>query len=244
MTKDTQSIWEEEYTTRRLMSGTKPIKAVVKWTKHIIKQGPGNPETKLEGVRILDLGSGEGKHAIHVAERGAQVACIEIARNAIETFRERARDRGLLGCGVASGSTHPGIAITQGSIGEPYSFADDYFDAIIDITASNSLSESERAVYLRECYRVLRDGGSMMVRALSKDGDNNAKQLLEKYPGGEYDTYVVPGWGQRERVFSEYDIRKMYGKYFEIQHIEKETHYSTWAGRRFKRKFWVMYLRK
>lgn len=209
------------------MTGEKPAKSFTRWVKYLKKQG-----LDFSSVQVLDLGSGEGKNALYLAGIGAQVECIEIAQNAVRTTKQKIDLAGL--CDQ--------VRVQQGSIGEIYDFADNYFDLIIDVTSSNSLSEKERSVYLAESARVLRSGGQMFVRVLCKDGDANAKQLIKDHPGPEYDTYVMPGWGQTERVFSETDIRNLYGQYFDILKLEKETHYTKFAGREFKRNFWVMYL--
>ena len=84
----------------------------------------------------------------------------------------------------------------------------------------------------------------MFVRALCRDGDANAKKLLQLHPGTEYDTYIQPDWGLVERVFSESDIRALYGQHFTIEKLTKETHYTTLGDRKYKRIFWVLYLAK
>lgn len=224
---NTQKTWEEEYDQKRLMTGDKPAKSFVRWVKELCKQG-----VDFENVRALDLGSGEGKNAIYLAGLGAQVDCIEIAGNAVAVTREK----------IAAGNLTDQVRVSQGSIGEIYPFDDDSFDLIIDVTSSNSLTEAERNMYLFESHRVLKPGGQMFVRALCKDGDNNAKRLIKDHPGLEKDTYTIPEWGQTERVFTESDIRELYRQYFDIKKFDKETHYSKFNGRSYKRNFWVMYL--
>jgi len=233
--EDSQQAWEEEYTKKRLMTGDKPAKSLVHFVKFLKKEyrakGVG-----IEDMRVLDLGSGEGKNAIYLAGLGIQVDCIEIARNAVATTQQKINQGGLTSL----------VRVKQGSMGDTgaYEFPDEAFDIIIDVTSSNSLSEAEREVYLEHSARVLKQGGYMFVRALCKDGDSNAKQLLKDHPGQEKDTYVMPGWGQTERVFTEYDIRELYEQYFTILTLEKETHYTNFNNKRFRRNFWVMYLQK
>lgn len=229
MMKTSKNAWEEEYSKKRLMTGDKPAKSFLKWVKQLRKEG-----IDLEQVRVFDLGSGEGKNAIYLAGLGAEVDCIEIASNAVAVTQEK----------IQAGGLGDQVRVRQGSIGEKYPFDDDTFDLIIDVTSSNSLTETERDIYLQESRRVLKPGGHMFVRALCKDGDDNAKWLIKNNPGPEYDTYTIPEWGQTERVFTEFDIRELYGQYFDIKKLEKETHYSTFNGRKYKRNFWVMYLTK
>jgi SAM-dependent methyltransferase len=225
--KKAQEAWESEYNSKKLMTGDTPAKSLLAWLKYITKSG-----VRIADARILDLGSGEGKNALHLAHMGAHVEGIEIARNAIRTTEEKIVRAGL--------EKH--IRIHHGSIGEAYPFCDDAFDLLIDVTSSNSLTEDGRAVYLQESARVLKPGGYGFVRALCKDGDHNAKQLLKDYPGDEQDTYIIPEWGQTERVFAREDIVNLYNQYFDILDIAKETHYSTFANRKYKRNFWILYL--
>lgn len=235
---NTQNVWEQEYNDRNLMTGTKPAKAFTKWVKHIIKQrGLRRQQYPLAELQVLDLGCGEGKNALYLAELGAQVSGIEIARNAVQTTTARFK--------ALSNSVYPlsgTVSVEHGSIGAVYNHPDDYFDLIVDVTSSNSLSEAERAVYLHESARVLRSDGQMFVRALCKDGDVNAKRLLEQHPSSEHDTYQIPDWQQTERVFTESDITALYGANFTIEKLTREVHYTTYAGRKYKRHFWLMYL--
>lgn len=229
MMNSVRQTWEEEYDRKRLMTGDKPAKSFLKLVKQLRKEG-----VDFEQVRVLDLGSGEGKNAIYLAGLGAEVDCIEIAANAVAVTQQK----------IAAGNLGEQVRVSQGSICEIYPFDDDSFDLVIDVTSSNSLTEAERNMYLFESNRVLKPGGQMFVRALCKDGDNNAKQLIKHHPGPEHDTYTIPEWGQTERVFSESDIRALYGQYFNITKLEKETHYSKFNGRTYKRNFWIVYITK
>ena len=110
--------------------------------------------------------------------------------------------------------------------------------------SSNSLNESEREIYLAEVNRVLKNGGHFFVRALCKDGDSNAKNLLKLSPGPEYDTYIIKDMNLVERVFSKADFTKDYSKYFKIQELIKKTNYAQFKGRSYKRNYWLAYMKK
>src|SRR6185312_14914817 len=48
-----------------------------------------------EGMRVLDLGCGDGNTAIPAAQRGADVLGVDIATNLIAAGRRRAREMGV-----------------------------------------------------------------------------------------------------------------------------------------------------
>ncbi len=129
-------------------------------------------------------------------------------------------------------------------MGDTFPFPDASFDIIIDVMSSNSLTEAERAVYMSEMNRVLKPGGHIYIKALCKDGDHNAKNLIKLSPGKEYDTYIMPEIGLTERVWSATDFKAYYGAVFSIEQLDKKTNYSKLNNRSYKRNFWLAYLTK
>ncbi|MEI8361003.1 MAG: class I SAM-dependent methyltransferase [bacterium] len=224
-----QKTWEKEYSNPQLVTGTsnEPIADVerfVKWYKKKV--------AKPLGLAVLDLGSGNGKNGNYLARLGAQIEGIDIARNAVDVANKIAKESEL------------SATYRQGSIGDNLPFSDGSFDMAIDATASNSLTETERAKYLTETARCLKPGGHFFVRVLTKDGDKNAKNLLKLFPGKEHDTYIMPGVGLIERVWTEADFREYYKEFFNIIFLEKREHYTRFAGQKYKRHFLIAYLVK
>ncbi len=240
-------IWDREYLNKSFMSGTKPQKSVMKFVKALKKEYK-KQETQLDqespgalvfdGVRVLDLGCGEGKNAFYFAERGAEVIGVDISRVAVENARLQARILGLQDI----------CKFSVGSIGESLEFESASFDIVLDVTTSNALSTPERNIYLTEVHRILKGDGDFFVRALCKDGDINAKNLLKSSPSHETDTYIMPVTGLVERVFSYDDIMMIYSEYFDIYNIEKEIHYTTMSAtdgskQKYKRNFWILHMK-
>lgn len=59
--------------------------------------GPGkDPTQPLKGVRVLDLGAGDGVWSVILAEQGADVSSVEIAPGQVELARERMHAHGLV----------------------------------------------------------------------------------------------------------------------------------------------------
>lgn len=220
--------WELEYQEPKLVARSFEPTKDAKDFAWFLKKTYGT----LSGLRILDLGSGIGKNAHFFAERGAEVVGVEISDTALAAGRARSKETGV------------SVAYQKGDIGEALPFPDNSFDAVLDVLSSNSLSEIERSVYLAETARVLKPGGYMLVKALSKDGDKNAKELLKKFPGLETNTYILPETGITERVFSGSDIRILYGAYFRVVSLKKTSHYPRVSGRLYKRNYFILLLQR
>lgn len=221
-----QSAWEKEYQKPLLVTKKEgPQNFIVQFLKYLKKE-KGLP---MSDLRVLDLGCGTGRNSNYLAERGNLVFGLDLAANALKLASERAEKAGL------SEQTK----YLRQSIGDKLSFEDNSFDLILDITASNSIKSSEREVYLKESSRVLKPGGFMILRTLCKDGDQNAKKLLETNPGGELDTYFLKDLGITERVFSEVDLKNLYGRYFYFDKLVKDVGYPQIKGITYKRKYWL-----
>ncbi len=220
--------WEREYQDPKLVSmGDEPQKALLRCLKFLRrKEG-----VVMEGARVLDLGSGAGKNAIHLAKLGCRATGIEISRTAVDIAKTRAADEKVR------------VEFLVGNIGKPFPFDDASFDLALDIMSSNSLNDKERDTFLRESHRVLKPGGHMVMRGLCKDGDKNAKELLKRRPGKERDTYVMPGMDLTERVFTREDFVAAYEPFFEILEMEKKENYARVEGRLYKRNYWLAILK-
>ena len=224
-----KKVWENEYRKTQLIVESETPRQDVKDFVRFLRKQEG---VVLEGLSILDLGCGTGKNSVFLAKRGNNVVGIDISETAIQKVQKFVENFSL------------SADYRVGNIGEPYPFEDGHFDIVLDVMSSNSLDEKERAIYLKEVHRVLRPGGYFFVRALCKEGDKNAKNLVKMYPGPEKDTYTVPDIGLTERVFTEDDFRRLYEPFFEIMKLEKKTNYATFQGQTYKRNYWLAYIKK
>ncbi len=222
-------VWEKEYRNPKLISNSDEPQLDF---KHFVKWLRKTQHANLEGLRVLDLGSGNGKHALFLAERGSIVSGIELSKTAVKISEQKAKAKNVK------------IEFIEGTIGEKFPYKNSQFDVILDILSSNSLTEQERNVYRAECNRVLKPDGLMYVKTLCKDFDKNAEKLLQQFPGTEDNTYVMPGTHLIERVFSEADIQYMHGPQFTIVYQERKSSYTAFQGKSYKRNFWNIYLKK
>lgn len=226
-----KSIWEKEYDKPQLVTKNEgPQHFIVQFLKYLKKER----KMSMSELLVLDLGCGTGRNSNYLAERGNEVVGLDIAANALKIASERAEKAGL----------EEQTKYLEKSMGSVLPFPDNHFDLILDITASNSLKSSEREIYLKESSRVLKPGGFMILRALCKDGDQNAQKLLKTNPGGELDTYYLKELKLMERVFSEVDLKNLYGRYFNFDKLVKDLGYPKVKGITYKRKYWLAILTK
>ncbi len=224
-----QEIWEKEYEQGQLVSlDDKPQSYMNRYFRRL----KFSLDKDFEDWSVLDLGSGTGRNSNFLAEKGSEVTGIEIAKNALELAKKRAIEMGVK------------VNYLHQSIGEPYPFKDNSFDLVMDITSSNSLNNAEREVYLKEVHRVLKPGGAFWVRTLSLDNDKNAKNLLKLFPGSEEHTYIMPGTGIEEHVFTRQEFYKLYQQYFDIKKFEKPVTYTPFKGQPYKRHFFFAWMKK
>lgn len=226
-----EHVWDREYRNSKLLTKeNKPQSDVVRFVKWLKKDQKVDIWTS--DVQMLDLGSGAGRNSFYFTELGCKVTGLEISNEALNIAKQKAENFGL------------DIDYRKQSIGETFPVADNSVDIVLDIVSSNSLTEAEREVYLSETNRVLKSNGYFFVKALCKDGDSNAKNLLKQFPEREKDTYKMPGLGVVERVWTKEDFIKTYEKYFKVLSLEKKTGYSKMNNRPYKRNFWLAYMQK
>ena len=225
--KKNEQAWDNEYTESKLItSDVKPQKDFFRFLEWIKK----NKNLDLDSeITVLDLGCGVGRNGYYMAEKyNAIVYGWDFSSAAIE------KGKGLF--------QHDNLELSKRDITHDFPLGDDSVDLILDITASNALSEAGRAKYLREMNRVLKPGGYMYLRTLAKEGDKNAKGLIKNFPGSEYDTYKHPDLGVTERVFSGPDFKELYEPLFRVIRMIRKSGYQRFGKQNYKRNYWNVYL--
>ena len=103
------------------------------------------------GLRVLDVGCGDGAYAIEAAQRGGKVFGLDRSLPMLEAARTRA---------ISSGAC---VRWCQGAV-QSLPFRDASFDLILAVTALCWIPEPVAA--LKEMNRVLRPGGAVIVGEL------------------------------------------------------------------------------
>lgn len=102
------------------------------------------------GMKVLDLGCGDGTTAIPAARLGAQVLGVDIASNLVRAGNRRARDEGVANCRVVEGDACDLQGIDSRS-----------FDLVISIFGAMFAPRPFDAA--REMVRVTRPGGRIVM---------------------------------------------------------------------------------
>lgn len=220
--------WEQEYQNPQFLTlGTEPLSNV----RHFMKWLRRKQKVDTSDFVVLDNGCGNGKNLKYIVEEFAESGTgYDISETAIVTARQLSQ--GL-----------PIQYFTQ-SFTDELPVSDNSIDLALDITASHVLSESERVGYIAELTRKMKSDGYLFLRTLCLEGDQNAKKLIKQFPGKSNQSYVLPGTGIEERVFTWQNIVDVYEKDFTILFHEKTTGYQKWANQSYKRNYWIVYLQK
>src|SRR5688572_2257802 len=99
-----------------------------------------------KGLRVLDLGCGDGTTAIPEARLGAEVLGVDIARNLVEAGNRRAKELGLTNC-----------RFEQGDATDLHNLEDQSFDLVVSIFGA--MFAPKPFDVAREMVRVTRPGG-------------------------------------------------------------------------------------
>jgi len=133
-----QALWEMGDFTRIAASMRESGEAVV--------QGLG----PISGLKVLDLGCGDGTTALPAARRGADVVGVDIARNLVAAGNARARAQGLTNC-----------AFREGDASDLRDIDDDSFDLVVSIFGA--MFAPRPFDVAKEMVRVTPPGGRIVM---------------------------------------------------------------------------------
>ena len=140
------------------------------------------------GDRVLDLGSGNGRHAFEAYRRGARVLAFDLDPGELKPVS------GLLEAMRTAGEAGPG-AHAAAAAGDATSlpFADASFDSVIAAEILEHVLDDQRA--MNELTRVLRPGGVVAVTVPAWLPERICWALSDEYhevPGGHVRIYTQP----------------------------------------------------
>jgi SAM-dependent methyltransferase len=103
-----------------------------------------------KGLKILDLGCGDGTTALPAARLGADVLGVDIARNLVEAGNKRALEEGLTNC-----------TFQEGDASDLLELKDDTFDLVV--TIFGAMFAPKVFDVAKEMVRVTRPGGRIVM---------------------------------------------------------------------------------
>ena len=103
-----------------------------------------------KGMKVLDLGCGDGTTALPAAQRGAEVLGVDIARNLVEAGNRRAREHGLAN-----------LHFQEGDASNLEGLPDKSFDLVVSIFGA--MFAPRPFDVAREMVRVTRPGGRIVM---------------------------------------------------------------------------------
>jgi SAM-dependent methyltransferase len=103
-----------------------------------------------QGLRVLDLGCGDGTTALPEAKLGAEVLGVDIARNLVEAGNRRAKQEGLTNC-----------TFQEGDASNLHQLKDGSFDLVVSIFGA--MFAPRPFDVAKEMVRVTQEGGRIVM---------------------------------------------------------------------------------
>jgi SAM-dependent methyltransferase len=148
-----------------------------------------------DGLKVLDLGCGDGTTALPAARLGADVLGVDIAANLVEAGNARARTLGLSNC-----------RFQEGDASDLRALEDDSFDLVISIFGA--MFAPKPLDVAREAVRVTRPGGRIVMGNWIPNDPTLVAQILRissSYSPPPPDGFVSPmTWGLEANVIERF----------------------------------------
>jgi len=149
-----------------------------------------------KGLRVLDLGCGDGTTALPEARLGATVVGVDIARNLVDAGNARARAEGLTNC-----------TFQEGDASNLHELADDAFDLVVSIFGA--MFAPRPFDVAKEMVRVTRPGGRIVMGNWIPNDPTLVAQILKissSYSPPPPEGFVSPmTWGVESHVIERFE---------------------------------------
>lgn len=138
--------WELAWREERWSETSPPLPSVVDFAEDLKREG---------AQKVLDLGCGAGRHSIFLAKAGFQVVALDISETALKILEGRLKSASL-----------DNVTLVKHEMLE-LPFIDGHFDGMLctNVLHHGKLDEIKQST--REIHRVMRQGASAFIVALS-----------------------------------------------------------------------------
>ena len=148
-----------------------------------------------KGLKVLDLGCGDGTTALPAAKLGAEVLGIDIARNLVEAGNKRAAEHGLTNC-----------TFREGDASNLQELPDQAFDLVV--TVFGAMFAAKPFEVAREMVRVTRPGGRIVMGNWIPNDPTLVAQILRissSYMPPPPEGFVSPmTWGVESNIIERF----------------------------------------
>jgi SAM-dependent methyltransferase len=143
------------------------------------------------GLKVLDLGCGDGTTALPEARLGADVLGVDIARNLVEAGNKRATEEGLTNC-----------TFQEGDASDLHQLEDQSFDLVVSIFGA--MFAPKPFDVAKEMVRVTRPGGRIVMGNWIPNDPTLVAQILKissSYSPPPPEGFISPmTWGIEDNV--------------------------------------------
>ena len=143
------------------------------------------------GLKVLDLGCGDGTTALPEARLGADVLGVDIARNLVEAGNKRATEEGLTNC-----------TFQEGDASDLHQLEDQSFDLVVSIFGA--MFAPKPLDVAKEMVRVTRPGGRIVMGNWIPNDPTLVAQILKissSYSPPAPEGFISPmTWGIEDNV--------------------------------------------
>ena len=148
-----------------------------------------------KGLKVLDLGCGDGTTALPAARSGADVVGVDIASNLVAAGNERAKEQGLTNC-----------KFQEGDASNLHALKDDTFDLVVSIFGA--MFAPKPFDVAKEMVRVTRPGGRIVMGNWIPNDPTLVAQILKvsaSYSPPPPEGFVSPmTWGIESNVIERF----------------------------------------
>jgi ubiquinone/menaquinone biosynthesis C-methylase UbiE len=148
-----------------------------------------------QGLKVLDLGCGDGTTALPAARLGADVLGVDIARNLVEAGNKRTKEQGLTNC-----------RFREGDACNLHELKDHSFDLVVSIFGA--MFAPKPFDVAREMVRVTRPGGRIIMGNWIPNDPTLVAQILKissSYSPPPPEGFISPmTWGVESNVIERF----------------------------------------
>jgi SAM-dependent methyltransferase len=161
--------------------------------------------------RVLDLGSGTGRHLVHLARLGFSMYGLDESPEGIRLAREWLASEGL------------DADVRVRSMHEPLPFTNGFFDGVISVQVIHHAHAAAIRRLVGEMTRVLRPGGLAFVTVPTL---RNQATAFEEIEPGTFIPLDGPEKGLPHHYFTLGELRDVFGR-FDIEdiHVDEHSHF-------------------